>query len=466
MSNAGYQLPEDADTENAGCMLVFYPDKDEYRRAVLGSLSYLATWGAWERESNKNGRVAARLFKETFEMTLNASNCFGDIAGKLDTIIELLGNDTDNTGENETVNISNILNCCCGGGSGPSGSIMPPNWGGPPDGTSPETLPPDPEQTPVNYPPGTPTTIGAYSTQETQCAMASYLLYVFRSVALGMADRIYTSANVLNKISEFYPGNGLSWGFAGGVARFALFVMSYLGMMGAAVGDIAREIDRQANAIKCAMLNPDLSPSGRLSAIRTFIDLMALPLPTRFVLRVMAGYLNINLVWDYSVLSESQIALVSGGHFASGCPPCVEPNLGPESYYHDFGTEDDGTGGWGGLFCYHLERCYALQKALGDAVLQSPAGIMGGNIKRVDLLLGRQDTLNNVSIYVQQEHRVITVFDPGQGNVLPVTLEDENAQWVTVNPSNWTDAQFSVATEGGDSPVYAVHLFAIKIWWD
>ena len=60
----GYLLPDGGASENElACCLVFYPARDEYRRALMGSLDYLATWIAWERDSEKRGQDAAASWK-------------------------------------------------------------------------------------------------------------------------------------------------------------------------------------------------------------------------------------------------------------------------------------------------------------------------------------------------------------------------------------------------------------------
>lgn len=60
----GYLLPSgDATEDDLECCLVFYPARDEYRRALMGSLDYLATWIAWERDSAKRGKDAAASWK-------------------------------------------------------------------------------------------------------------------------------------------------------------------------------------------------------------------------------------------------------------------------------------------------------------------------------------------------------------------------------------------------------------------
>lgn len=66
----GYLLPDSAYTEDMACTLVYYPDKPEYRRALLGSLAYLATWIAWEKESEHKGIDAALSWKIALDLTV------------------------------------------------------------------------------------------------------------------------------------------------------------------------------------------------------------------------------------------------------------------------------------------------------------------------------------------------------------------------------------------------------------
>lgn len=66
----GYLLPEgDAYTADLRCAIVFYPDKDEYLFALGGSLDYLGTWIAWERDEAKRGKDAARAWRDATELT-------------------------------------------------------------------------------------------------------------------------------------------------------------------------------------------------------------------------------------------------------------------------------------------------------------------------------------------------------------------------------------------------------------
>ena len=85
----GYLLPDgDAYTDELACCLVFYPDKPEYRRALLGSLVYLSTWLAWERDEEKRGKDAARAWKDAVDETLECWNmtCLEELIADVSTI--------------------------------------------------------------------------------------------------------------------------------------------------------------------------------------------------------------------------------------------------------------------------------------------------------------------------------------------------------------------------------------------
>lgn len=92
----GYLLPAgDAYTDELRCAIVYYPNKDEYRRALRGSLDYLATWVAWERDASHRGKDAARAWKEANELTagcIEMTNCLDDLLSELQSIKSILGN--------------------------------------------------------------------------------------------------------------------------------------------------------------------------------------------------------------------------------------------------------------------------------------------------------------------------------------------------------------------------------------
>lgn len=97
-NTAGYPLPPgDAFEEDLACMLVFYPDRDEYRQAFFSSLHGLGNWLAWERDPSKKGKDAAQSWKLANELTrecLEMNTC--------ETIVNLLTEIRDNS----------ALNCC------------------------------------------------------------------------------------------------------------------------------------------------------------------------------------------------------------------------------------------------------------------------------------------------------------------------------------------------------------------
>ena len=91
----GYLLPTgELGNDEIVCQLVYLPDRDEYWRALLGSLTYFTTWKAWERDEDKRGKDAAANWDEAFELTLECwrMTCLEDITSRLDLIISLMGN--------------------------------------------------------------------------------------------------------------------------------------------------------------------------------------------------------------------------------------------------------------------------------------------------------------------------------------------------------------------------------------
>lgn len=112
-----YLLPpigeEDAELT---CCIIYLPNHEDYRRALMGSLYYLETWVAWERDSLNRGTVAAQLWKEANEKTME---CFE--MGCFDDLLQAI--------ENLSTNI--ILNCLCEyiDIDPPSPPIPDPDWG-------------------------------------------------------------------------------------------------------------------------------------------------------------------------------------------------------------------------------------------------------------------------------------------------------------------------------------------------
>lgn len=92
-STMGYPLPSgEAFTDDLECLMVFYPDKPEYRQAFFGAYFYLSNWLAWERDSAKRGKDAARAWKLAVEATLECIEM-----GTCQNILELLTLVEENT---------------------------------------------------------------------------------------------------------------------------------------------------------------------------------------------------------------------------------------------------------------------------------------------------------------------------------------------------------------------------------
>lgn len=101
----GYLLPDgECYTDEMACTLVFYPDKQEYRRALLGSIVYLSNWLAWERDSEKRGKDAARAWKNAVEQTLECwtMTCFEELMADVARIRTLMETKKDCCDDNVT----------------------------------------------------------------------------------------------------------------------------------------------------------------------------------------------------------------------------------------------------------------------------------------------------------------------------------------------------------------------------
>ena len=101
----GYLLPDgECYTEELACAIVFYPDKPEYRRALLGSIVYLSTWLAWERDSAKRGKDAARAWKNAVDETVECwtMSCFEELIADVAAIRILMQNKKDCCDDNVT----------------------------------------------------------------------------------------------------------------------------------------------------------------------------------------------------------------------------------------------------------------------------------------------------------------------------------------------------------------------------
>ena len=65
----GYQYPETVDPGEAVCIPVYIPNDRAYIAAFFGSLDFLATWLAWERDDLNTGAAVAAVWKPWVDFT-------------------------------------------------------------------------------------------------------------------------------------------------------------------------------------------------------------------------------------------------------------------------------------------------------------------------------------------------------------------------------------------------------------
>ena len=86
----GYPLPSGTlGDDEIVCQLVYLPDRPEYWQALLGAISYMGTWVAWEPDDDKRGKDAAANWREAFELTIGCwrMTCLEEIKALLVQLI-------------------------------------------------------------------------------------------------------------------------------------------------------------------------------------------------------------------------------------------------------------------------------------------------------------------------------------------------------------------------------------------
>lgn len=121
----GYPLPDgDVSEDDMACTIVYYPDRPEYRQALVSSLLYLGNWLAWERDADKRGSDAAASWKIANELTLEClyMSCFEELQANVAAILAILQQQVQCCDENSTT-----------GGSSEHETEIEPGVGDPPD---------------------------------------------------------------------------------------------------------------------------------------------------------------------------------------------------------------------------------------------------------------------------------------------------------------------------------------------
>lgn len=173
-TNHGYLIPDNAQPDSLRCVRVYLPDDPLYLAALLGSLTYLGTWAAWERDAEKRGRLAALAWKDANERTIDELplGCDGKCEDcelcdmTEDELREIISQEL----ENMTITIYNNNGCGCGCGGSTSGGAD----------LSPQTDPiisPDDYEPPDNTPP-------QFNDDAQKCALANYFVHVLEQTML------------------------------------------------------------------------------------------------------------------------------------------------------------------------------------------------------------------------------------------------------------------------------------------
>lgn len=150
MTENRYLLPANANPEADRCVIVFIPDEPEYLRAFMGSLGFLATWVAWEKDPEHRAMIASQRWKQANLRTLETLD-FLDCE-----LIEELIEDGD-----MAINVNNQISCggCgnCGECLSPTGTYSPLPTQPQPDSIPPLNALPETMPTEENFPPEFPT---------------------------------------------------------------------------------------------------------------------------------------------------------------------------------------------------------------------------------------------------------------------------------------------------------------------
>ena len=100
-----YRLPAgDVSEGNLACTIVYYPDRTEYRQALVSSLLYLGSWLAWQRDDDKRGKDAAASWKIANDLTLEClyMGCLVELQANVAAILALLQQQAQCCDENTT----------------------------------------------------------------------------------------------------------------------------------------------------------------------------------------------------------------------------------------------------------------------------------------------------------------------------------------------------------------------------
>lgn len=120
--SSGYLIPADPSPENYRCLRVYAPDDPLYMAALLGALTYMGQWTAWERDELHRGTLAANSWKVANELTMDGLSVpCGDnpiTDEEMNQILEQLEDIRNQLEELNQMNVTvtqTVNGCGCGG---------------------------------------------------------------------------------------------------------------------------------------------------------------------------------------------------------------------------------------------------------------------------------------------------------------------------------------------------------------
>lgn len=305
--NNGYLVPIDQPAEFS-CMRVYYPNDPLYAAALLGSLSYLGSWVAWERSEDKRAALAAALWKTANEFTYetmsigcsDTADC--DLCDMTREELQAIINEAI---EAMTITITNTNNCGCCGGSGGSyapGGGIPPGF----DGSENPDIPPylgdsDPSQ--------------ADTEMSDRCAMTHYMLLKWRNLVLSTGSGDLTGLSLNENISGIFGG---VWNW---VIETASVITRWLQATPffADTSSILSAIDSNYERLQCAVLQGG-SQDEIVSRLHGVIGGMDLSFWVKWHLK------NTIAVFPFAGIQYATVTMginVGDEYYSRGCPDCV-----------------------------------------------------------------------------------------------------------------------------------------------
>lgn len=303
----GYLTPQEQPVDFS-CVKVYYPNDTLYLSALLGSLGYLATWRAWQQDSEKTGKLAAQLWKNANDLTYETltDGCGGSSndCELCEMTEEELRNLISEELEKMTITINNC-NCGCGCGNGctgTGGNQLPP--GDIPDNTNPPTLP------------GSTQDITGDEVTPTMCAIANYMLLNWRTAIISINNGSLSQDGYQNFIYELFQG---VWDW---ITDSATVFLETLGIFNASTSDtgvLVSEIDSNYDALQCAMMQEG-TQAEIAQSLFDIVDGMALGFSTKYYMKKMLSYMPLTSIRESNVVNNLTI---DEAYYNRGCPACV-----------------------------------------------------------------------------------------------------------------------------------------------